>query len=102
MVAEVPASRPGRRAFVDITPLTTSGDVQARREGWKRADRARTFRLQHWDYDGERVAGFDYDVGAVLVRAATVVGEAALAGTLGAWRLRPEQFLFPWRTDDPR
>lgn len=43
LVAEVPAVQPGRRAFVSITPVTTPTDDQARQEGWKRADHARTF-----------------------------------------------------------
>ncbi|WP_433178761.1 hypothetical protein [Actinoallomurus sp. CA-150999] len=102
LVTEVPASQPGRRAFIDITPLTTSDDTQARRQGWKPADHARTFRLQHWDYDAEHIDGFDYDTGAVLIRATTAADEAELATTLKAWQLHPEQFLYPWQTDDPR
>jgi hypothetical protein len=102
LVTEVPASRPGRRAFVDITPLTTSADTEARRQGWKRTDRARTFHLQHWDYDADRIAGFDYDIGAVLIRATTATGEPELITTLKTWQLSPEQFLYPWQTDDPK
>ena len=68
LVAEVPATAPGRRAFVSITPATTPADDQARQEGWKRADHARTFRLQHWDYDADRIDGYDYDIGAVMVK----------------------------------
>ncbi|MFF5259482.1 hypothetical protein ACFY4C_11105 [Actinomadura viridis] len=101
LVTEVPASGPGRRAFVSITPLTTPDDDQAQSQGWKRSDRARTFRLQHWDYDAEGIDGFDYDIGAVLVRSATAYGEPELATTLQAWGLRPEQFLYPWQTDAP-
>jgi hypothetical protein len=102
LVTEIPASQPGRRAFIDITPLTTPADAQARRQGWKQADHARTFRLQHWDYDTERIAGLDYDVGAVLIRATTAANEPELTTTLKAWQLRPDQFLYPWQTDDPR
>lgn len=102
LVTEVPASRPGRRAFVDIEPRSTPSDVEAARQGWKRADHARTFTLQHWDYAADRLDGFDYDVGAVLVRAATVVGEPELTAALEEWGLRPDLFVYPWHTDDPK
>jgi hypothetical protein len=102
LVTEVPASRPSRRAFVDITPVTTPADTQARQEGWKRTDNARAFRLQHWDYDADRIDGWDYDLGAIMIRAADVTGEAELLATLQAWQLRPGQFLYPWQTNDPR
>ncbi|MBG6090151.1 hypothetical protein [Actinomadura viridis] len=101
LVTEVPASGPGRRAFVSVIPLTIPDDHQAQRQGWKRSDRARTFRLQHWDYDAEQIDGFDHDIGAVLIRSATVAGEPELTTTLQAWGLRPEQFLYPWQTDAP-
>lgn len=39
---------------------------------------------------------------AVLVHATTVTGEAPLVAALQAWNLRPEQFLHPWQTGDPR
>ena len=102
LVTEVPASRPGRRAFIDITPVTTPADTRARQQGWKRTDRARKFRLQHWDYDADRIDGYDYDLGAVMIRDATATGEPELLTTLQAWQLRPEQFRYPWQTDDPR
>lgn len=102
LITEVPTADPGRRAFVDITPVTTSADTHARRQGWKRADHAREFRLNHWDYDADRIHGFDYDIGAVLVKDATAADEPELATTLEAWKLHPEQFLYPWQTDDPR
>jgi hypothetical protein len=85
LVAEVPASGPGRRAFVDVTPRPTAG-----------------FRLEHWEYDVGRMDGFDYDIGAVLLRTASVTGEAELADTIRAWQLEPDHFTYPWRTDDPR
>ena len=40
--------------------------------------------------------------GAVMIQAATATGEPELLITLQAWQLRPEQFLYPWQTDDPR
>lgn len=102
LVAEVPASHPGRRAFVDITPVTTPADTEAHNQGRKRADKARTFNLQHWDYDGNRLDGFDYDIEAILIKTATIAGEHDLTTALEAWHLQPEQFRYPWDTDDPR
>ncbi|MEV4491943.1 hypothetical protein AB0K04_17730 [Micromonospora coxensis] len=102
LVTEVPASGPGRRAFVEIRPVTTTADSDARRQQWTRSDRDRTFTIEQWDYDGDRLAGFDYDIGAVLVQAVTVTGEATLLAAIEAWNLRPDQFRHPWQTDDPR
>lgn len=102
LVTEVPAAGPGRRAFVDIQPVTTTEDADARQQGWTRTDRDRTFTLEHWDYDADRIDGFDHDIGAVLVKATTVTGEVELTATLAAWNLRPQQFLHPWQTDDPK
>ncbi|MFI6515681.1 hypothetical protein ACIBF1_09000 [Spirillospora sp. NPDC050679] len=101
LVTEVPASGSGRRAFVTIAPVTTSADTEAHRQGWKRADRDRAFRLHHREYDADRIDGFDYDIGAVAVRAATVGNEGELITMLDAWNLRPDQFHYPWQTDDP-
>jgi hypothetical protein len=102
LVTEVAATRPGRRAFVDIRSVATTDDQKASREGWTRADRERTFQLKHWDYEADRIDGFDYDIGAILVKATNVIGEIALTETLRAWELRPEQFLHPWQTADPQ
>ncbi|WP_222720000.1 hypothetical protein [Actinokineospora xionganensis] len=101
LVAEVRASGPGRRALVEIRPDVTEADTEARDQGWKRADQARTFTLRHWDYDADRLDGFDYDLGAVLVKAATATGEPELAAILETWHLDPDQFVYPWQTDDP-
>ncbi|WP_433202677.1 hypothetical protein ACQP00_32770 [Dactylosporangium sp. CS-047395] len=102
LVTEVAGSGPGRRAFVDIRLVGTTDDQAAGREGRTGAERERTFQLKHWDYDADRIDGFDYDIGAVLVKAASVVGERALTEALQAWGLRPEQFLQPWQTADPQ
>ncbi len=102
LVTEVAASGPGRRAFVDIQPIAVAADSDAQRQGWNRSDRDRTFKLEHWDYDADQITGFDHDIGAVLVQTTTVTGEAQLAEALQAWNLRPEQFLHPWQTDDPK
>lgn len=101
LVAEVAASGPGRRAFVSINPIATPEDVQAGREGWVRADRDRSFRMEHWGYDADGIDGYDYDIGAVLIREARAEGEAALVRTLEEWGLRTAQFRYPWETDDP-
>ncbi|MGB2569654.1 hypothetical protein ACPFP2_14550 [Micromonospora citrea] len=102
LVTEVPASGPGRRAFVEIRPVPTTADSDAHRQQWTRSDRDRTFTIEQWDYDGARLAGFDYDIGAVLVQAMTVTDEAELVAAIETWHLRPEQFLHPWQTDDPK
>jgi len=74
LAVEVPASGRGRRAFVTISPVTTPAD---------------------------QLDGFDYDLGAVLIQDATAHDEAELITMLQAWSLRPDQFLYPWQTDDP-
>jgi hypothetical protein len=102
LVTEVAASGAGRRAFVDIQPITTSTDRDARTEGWTRSDRDRTFKLTHREYDADQIDGFDYDVGAILVKSMTVVGEVPLAAALQTWSLQPSQFLHPWETADPQ
>ncbi|WP_205718365.1 hypothetical protein [Actinomadura sp. WMMA1423] len=101
LAVEVPAGGPGRRAFVTIHPVTTPADDLARREGWKRTDRAREYLLTHRDYDAEVLDGFDYDLGAVVVQRAAATGEEELTAILQAWNLRPDRFLYPWQTDDP-
>lgn len=37
-----------------------------------------------------------------MIRVATANGEPELLTALQAWHLRPEQFLYPWQTDDPK
>ncbi|WP_406074911.1 hypothetical protein [Streptomyces virginiae] len=101
LVTEVPASRPGRRAFVDITPSRDRSDDRARDEGWVRQDKGRRFSLRHREYDGHRLDGFDHDIGATLVASADAADEVALRAALTAWGLRPDSFVHPWQTDDP-
>ncbi|MBR7825456.1 hypothetical protein KDK95_04000 [Actinospica sp. MGRD01-02] len=86
LVAEVPASQAGRRAFVAVT---SGGQVGA-------------FRLELWEYDADQVEGWDYDVGAVLVRSAAVASHAELTSVVLNWHLRPDEFDYPWNTDDPQ
>ncbi|MEV7586335.1 hypothetical protein ACIRUY_20405 [Streptomyces erythrochromogenes] len=102
LVAEVPASRLDRRAFVDIRPEQSDSDGQARDEGWVRSDVGRSFRLEHGEYDRERIEGFDYDIGAALIRCADALDESELTTVLNAWSVRPDMFVYPWGSDDPR
>ncbi|MEU4668862.1 hypothetical protein AB0F91_13020 [Amycolatopsis sp. NPDC023774] len=101
LVAELPASRPGRRAFIDISPLSTAADTEARSQCWKRADHAAPSHSS-WDYAAGRLDSFDHEVGAILIKTATVVGEPDLASTLEAWHLYPDQFRYPRHTEDPQ
>jgi hypothetical protein len=101
LVAEVPTT-PGRRAFVDITPIRDDRDALAEREGWQRSDRDRAFRVQHWDYEQEMIDGWDHNVGARRMGDATAPTESALLGVITAWGLRPTDFTYPWNTADPR
>ncbi|MER6448547.1 hypothetical protein [Streptomyces venezuelae] len=101
LVTEVPASRPDRRAFVDVRPALSRADHIARDEGWVRGDAGRRFRLEHREYDGHRLDGFDYDVRAVLVASADAADEADLLTAVAAWGLRPGAFVHPWESDDP-
>jgi hypothetical protein len=55
LVAAVPASADGRRAFVDVTPRRDPRDGRAEREGWTRSDATRGFRVEHWEYDAARL-----------------------------------------------
>ena len=102
LVTEIPTAGPGRRAFVDIRPVTTAADTNAQRQGWTRSDRDRSFELQHWDYDADRIDGFDHDIGAILVKATAGNSETQLTAARDAWNLRPEQFLQPWLASSVR
>lgn len=102
LVAEVSASRPDRRAFVDIRPAQNRPDVQARDEGWVRSSIERGFRVEHREYDRERIEGFDYDIGAALIESADAANESELVAVLNAWGVRPGLFVYPWNSDDPR
>jgi hypothetical protein len=102
LVAEISASRPDRRAFVDIRPQQGEPDAEARGEGWVRSDVERSFRLEHWEYDRERIDGFDYDIDAALIESAEVPDESELITVLNTWGVRPDIFIYPWNSDDPR
>lgn len=102
LATELTPPGPGRRAFVTIRPGATDADHEAARAGWVKLDRRRAFVLEHWDYDASWLDSLDFDIDAVPVRAVTVSGEAELDAALREWNLRPEQFRYPWQTDDPR
>jgi len=102
LAVEVRATNAQRRAFVSITPNQVAADAQARREGWTHPDAGRSFRLEHWEYDADRVEGFDYDIGAVLLRSAQAADESLLLRVLREWHLHPRQFLHAWDSGDPR
>src|SRR5215216_4561816 len=102
LVAEVPAPRLERPAFVDINPKPSKSDAQARGEGWVRSDVERSFRLEHWEYDRERIDGFDYDIDAALIESAEAPDESELITVLNTWGVRPDIFVYHWDSDDPR
>jgi hypothetical protein len=97
----VPAA-PGRRAFVEITPILDQRDHLAEHEGWQRPDSHRPFRLAHWAYDEQQIDGLDYDVDAQQVRIDTAADECGLRRLVAEWGLTPAEFSYPWDTDDPR
>jgi hypothetical protein len=102
LAVEVPPTNSGRRAFVDITPGAVDPDALARREGWTHRSADRSFRVEHWEYDAVLIDGFDYDIGAVLLRSAAAVNELELSTVLREWQLDPYQFHYAWDTADPR
>ncbi|MFJ3091005.1 hypothetical protein [Streptomyces sp. NPDC086838] len=67
-----------------------------------RSDAERSFRLEDWEYDRERVDGFDYDIDAVLIEFADAPDESELSRVLNAWGVQPGLFVYPWESDDPR
>ncbi len=85
-----------------VTPSRTPADESAKRQGWTAGSAGRSFRVQHWEYDADRLDGFDYDIGAVLVRSTVAADELELVAALVAWQLRPTEFGYPRDTDDPR
>jgi hypothetical protein len=55
-----------------------------------------------WRAAAVKLCGWDYNLGAVMIRAADAAGEEELLAMLQAWQLRPEQFHYSWQTSDPR
>jgi hypothetical protein len=58
--------------------------------------------LEHWEYDRERVDGFDYDIGAALIKSADTSDESELIAVLSEWGVRPGLFVHPWDSGDPK
>ncbi|GAB7044549.1 hypothetical protein JCM9533A_84000 [Catenuloplanes niger JCM 9533] len=102
LAVEVPPTGPGRRAFVDITPGSVDADAQARAERWTHRSTARSFTVQHWEYDAAAIDGLDYDIAAVCLRSATAADESELLTVLRKWHRDPTHFRYVWDTADPR
>ena len=102
LAVEVPATSPGRRAFIDITPGKVEADAQAHHEGWTHRSAARSFRVEHREYDADLVDGFDYDIGARLLRSVTAADESELLRVLRDWQLDLSSLLYTWDTANPR
>jgi hypothetical protein len=97
----VPASQPYRWSFVHIVPSVGPGDRAARRAGRAHSDAGRSFRVIHWEFEADRLEGYDHDLGFVRVRHADAADEAALLAVLREWRLPPAEFRCSWDTVDP-
>ncbi|MEV6299602.1 hypothetical protein AB0M02_09375 [Actinoplanes sp. NPDC051861] len=97
----VPASQPHRWSFVQIVPSLGPADEEARRSGRVYSDAARSFRITHWEFEADRLEGYDNDLGAVRLRHATAGDEEELLAVLREWRLPPGGFRYSWDTVDP-
>ncbi|MEV6346895.1 hypothetical protein [Actinoplanes sp. NPDC051851] len=90
----VPASQPHRWSFVHIVPSGSAGDAI-------RADPGRSFLITHWEYEADRLEGYDHDLGVARIRRAEAADEGELLAVLREWRLPPERFGYSWDTVDP-
>ncbi|MBB2947916.1 hypothetical protein FB565_007687 [Actinoplanes lutulentus] len=97
----VPASQPNRWSFVHIVPSSGPADKASLRAGRARSDDTRSFRVTHWEFEADRLEGYDHDLGAVRIRHAEAADEAALLAVLREWRLRPDHFEHSWDTVGP-
>jgi hypothetical protein len=68
LVAEVKASRPECRAWVEVHLVRTDADGAAQREGWTRSDARRSFRLMHREFVIGHLDGWDYDIGSSEIK----------------------------------
>jgi hypothetical protein len=102
LVAEVPASAPGRRAFIEVRPQSKPEDLDASREGWRRPDSSRSFVIEQWEYAEEHLDCFDYDLGATRLLRQEASDEAALQDAVTNLGLTAASFDYPWNTADPR
>jgi hypothetical protein len=88
-----PSARGQSQAVVDTT---------AAAEGWTRSSKTRSFVVEHWEYDGQYVNTWDYDIGAVHVSRDRAATEAALDEVLARHEVVPAAFDYPWHTGDPK
>lgn len=98
LVAEVPASAPGRRGFVSVRHEKEPEDALADAEGWTRPSSSRSFHIDHWEYDEQWQDTWDYDIGAAHVSHARATSEAELVASLARLGLAPADFSYPWQT----
>ncbi|WP_229071935.1 hypothetical protein [Actinoplanes sp. DH11] len=96
----VPASQPHRWSLVHIVPSSGPADAAALRAGRPRSDPARSFRVVHWEFEADRLEGYDQGLGGVRLRHAEAADEAELLVVLREWRLRPMDFEHSWDTVD--
>ncbi|GIE88063.1 hypothetical protein [Actinoplanes regularis] len=97
----VPASQPHRWSFVHIVPSGRSADEASIRDGTVRSDSGRSFLITHWEYEADRLEGYDHDPGVVRLRRAEAADESELLAVLREWRLPPDDFDYSWDTVDP-
>ncbi|GAB3090430.1 hypothetical protein GCM10027186_59930 [Micromonospora schwarzwaldensis] len=103
LAVEVPATDPGRRAFVDITPREVDRDAEPRREGWTHRNTARSIkRLSTGSTTQTCSTDSTNDIGSILLRSASAANESELLTVLRKWQLGPHQFQYAWDTADPR
>ena len=98
----VPASQPYRWSFVHIVPSSGPADEAALRAGRAHSDPGRSFLVTHWEFEADRLEGYDHDLGAVRLRWAAPADESELLAVLREWRLAPDDFHYSWDTVDPR
>ena len=97
----LPASQPHRWSFVHIVPSSGPADEDARRTGRAHSDPGRSFVVTHWEFEADRLEGYDQDLGAVRLRSAAAADEAELLAVLREWRLPPDDFHYSWDTVGP-
>ncbi|MFD4247696.1 hypothetical protein ACFWP3_39855 [Streptomyces sp. NPDC058525] len=86
---------------MDITASQAPCDSEAREQGCVPGNTDRSFRLEHWEYDSERIEGFSYDVGGVLMASAGAADESEPVTVLTHWQLSPRQLVCLRDSEDP-
>jgi hypothetical protein len=97
----VPASQPYRWSFVHIVPSVGPDDEAAVRAGGVHSNSSRSFRVAQWEFEADRLEGYDHDLGFVRLRHAEAADETELLAVLREWRLPPAGFRCSWDTVDP-